>query len=99
MISRHWRGLARADQELNYIDHLRKETFPALRQLPGFVSASILRRRIDRGTEFLVVTQWRSPDDIARFSGADMEQAVVPPKAAAMMVEFDHRVRHFEVIE
>jgi heme-degrading monooxygenase HmoA len=84
---------------LNYIAHLREETFPALRRLPGFVSASILFRRIDRGTEFIVSTRWRSLDDIARFSGADLEAAVVPPEVMAMMVEYDDRARHFEVIE
>jgi heme-degrading monooxygenase HmoA len=99
MISRQWRGLARPDQALNYIAHLREETFPALRRLPGFVSASILSRRLDRGTEFLVVTRWRSLDDIASFSGADLEAAVVPAKVVAMMVEYDDRARHFEVIE
>jgi hypothetical protein len=38
-------------------------------------------------------------DAIARFAGADLETAVVPAKAAAMMIEYDRRVRHFEVIE
>ena len=99
MISRQWRGLARSDQALNYITHLREETFPALRRLPGFISASILSRRLDRNTEFLVVTLWRSLDDIASFSGSDLEAAVVPARVAAMMVEYDDRARHFEVIE
>jgi hypothetical protein len=46
-----------------------------------------------------VVTRWRSLDDIAGFSGADLEAAVVPAKVVAMMVEYDDRARHFEVIE
>jgi len=40
MISRQWRGLAHANQAENYIRHLRAETFPAVRKLPGFVDAS-----------------------------------------------------------
>jgi heme-degrading monooxygenase HmoA len=99
VISRQWRGLAQQDQAQNYIEHLRTETFPVLRKLPGFVSASILSRRLANGTEFLVVTQWESADAIARFSGPDPEAAVVPAKAAAMMIEYDRRARHFEVIE
>jgi len=31
------------------------------------------------------------------FSGADIEAAVVPPVAQAMMVEFDRRAAHYEV--
>ena len=99
MISRQWRGLAQPDQAQNYLEHLRTETFPALRKLPGFVSASILSRRLGNGVEFLIVTQWDSLDAIARFAGADLEAAVVPAEAAAMMIEYDQRVRHFVVIE
>ena len=37
-------------------------------------------------------------DAIAAFAGADLEAAVVPAKAAEMMLEYDRRVRHFEVV-
>ena len=99
MISRQWRGLAQPDQAPKYLTHLRTETFPALRKLPGFVSASILSRPLGNGIEFLIVTQWDSLDAIARFAGPDLEAAVVPVKAAEMMIEYDRRARHFEVIE
>ena len=64
MISRQWRGLARANQAENYVAHLRTESFPSLRKLPGFVSASILSRPQADGVEFLVVTHWDSLDAI-----------------------------------
>jgi len=99
VISRHWRGLARASQAETYVRHLRTETFPTLRKLPGFVSASILSRRLGAGVEFLIVTLWESLDAIAGFAGADPEAAVVPAEVAGMMIEYDRRVRHFEVIE
>ena len=99
VISRQWRGLARASQADNYLRHLRTETFPALRKLPGFVSASILSRRLGEGVEFLIVTQWESLEAAAGFAGPDPEAAVVPAEVAAMMIEYDRRVRHFEVIE
>lgn len=98
MISRQWRGLARPSQAQNYIEHLRTDTFPALRALPGFLSASILSRPFGDGIEFLVVTQWRALDDIARFSGADLEAAVVPTEVAQMMIDYDRRVKHYEVV-
>jgi hypothetical protein len=99
MISRQWRGLAKPDQSQNYVQHLRTDTFPALRALPGFVSASILSRGLANGIEFLIVKQWHALDDIARFSGPDMEAAVVPPAVARMMIEYDRRVRHYEIFE
>ena len=99
MISRQWRGLAWPEQASTYVDHLRTKTLPALRKLPGFVSASILSRPLDQGTEFVVITQWESLDAVARFAGADPEAAVVPAEVAKMMIEYDCRARHYEVIE
>jgi heme-degrading monooxygenase HmoA len=99
MISRQWRGLARPSQAQNYIEHLRTDTFPALREMPGFISASILSRPDGDGMEFLVVTRWRALGDIALFSGKDLEVAVVPAEVAQMMIDYDRRVKHYEVVE
>jgi heme-degrading monooxygenase HmoA len=98
MISRQWRGLARPSEAQNYVEHLRTDTFPGLRELPGFINASILSRPSGDGIEFLVVTQWRALDDIARFSGSDLEVAVVPTEVAQMMIDYDRRVKHYEVV-
>jgi len=99
MISRQWRALARREQAQNYIEHLRSETFPALRRLAGFVGASILLRQVQEGTEFLIVTRWESLASIRQFAGEDPEAAVVPAAVAAMMLDYERRVRHFEVVE
>ena len=99
VISRHWRGLAQPNRAQDYVQHLRAETFPAVRKIPGFVDASLLSRSLGAGVEFLVVTRWESLDAIAKFAGSDPEAAVVPAKAAAMMIEYDPRARHFQVIE
>src|SRR5258707_10754424 len=99
MISRQWRGLARREQASDYEQHLREETFPALRKIDGFVDASILKRDVDAGVEFLVVTRWTSMNAIAKFAGSDVEAAVVPDVVRPMMIEYDRRVRHYEVVE
>jgi heme-degrading monooxygenase HmoA len=97
MISRHWRGLCRRERADEYVEHLRCETFPALEQIPGFVAASILRRAVPAGVEFLIVTQWQSLEAIRAFAGAAAEAAVVPAKVQQMMVEYDREARHYEV--
>ena len=98
MISRHWCGIVRRELANTYVEHLQTETFPTIRTLRGFVSASILRRDVPQGVEFLVVTQWASLDAIRAFAGDDVETAVVPQKAQDLMVEYDRRVRHYEVV-
>jgi heme-degrading monooxygenase HmoA len=99
MISRQWRGLAKATRAQAYVEHLRSETFPGLRGIPGFISAAILRRPLASGVEFLIVTNWASPEAIQAFAGGDAEQAVVPAKVQEMMIEFDRRAKHFEIVE
>ncbi len=99
MISRQWRGLAKADSSQAYADHLRKETFPAFGKLPGFLRASILRRTLPEGVEYLVVTEWANLESIRQFAGDNVERAVVPAAVREMMLEYDQVVRHFEIIE
>jgi heme-degrading monooxygenase HmoA len=98
MISRHWRCLAKREQAADYVRHLQNETFPAIRTIPGFIDASIQRRELARGVEFVIVTRWESLDAIRKFAGVDPEVAVVPGKVQAMTLEFDSRVRHYEVV-
>jgi len=98
VISRHWRGVSKRERAEAYIAHLQAETFPALSRIPGFVRASILKREVDRGTEFQIVTVWESREAIQTFAGQDLEAAVVPAVVRDMMVEFDERVRHYEVV-
>src|SRR5215472_8033193 len=97
MISRYWIGIVKREDADRYVAHLKCDTFPRLASLSGFVRASILRREVANGTEFQVVTVWESLQAIRAFSGADVESAVVPPVAQAMMVEFDRRAAHYEV--
>jgi len=99
VIARLWRGLARPSQAGAYEEHLRRYTFPALKEIPGFVDASILRRPVEGGIEFLIVTQWASIQAIEGFAGSDAEVAVVPAEVQAMMIEYDQRVKHFEVMD
>jgi heme-degrading monooxygenase HmoA len=99
MIARHWRGLVKRDRANDYIEHLHSETLPQLVQVAGFHDASVQRRDLPQGVEFLVVTLWQSLDAIRAFAGSDVESAVVPPKARDMMIEYDRKARHYEVVD
>jgi heme-degrading monooxygenase HmoA len=46
----------------------------------------------------VVVTFWRSAEAVRAFAGDDPEQAVVADEAAALLTDFDRRVRHYEVV-
>lgn len=91
MIARHWTGIVKSGLEDRYVDHPRRETFPGLASLPGFVRACVLRRDVARGTEVRVVTLWQSLSAIKAFSGDEPEVAVVPAAVQAMMVDYDRQ--------
>lgn len=99
MISRHWKGVAKLGEADNYIHHLKADTFPKLSAIDGFISASILKRPVDQETEFLIVTVWESIEAIKAFAGEKEDVAVVPEVVQAMMIEYDRKVRHYEVAE
>lgn len=98
MISRQWRGVAKRADADRYVSHLRSDTFPQLSQIPGFISASILRRTVADGVEFRIVTTWNSIEAIRKFAGANPECAVVPEQVQAMTVTYDRTVDHYEVV-
>ncbi len=99
MISRHWKGIAKPGEAENYITHLRTDTFPKLSEISGFIEASILKRAVAQGTEFLIVTVWESIEAIERFAGAQADVAVVPEVVQAMMIDYDKNVRHYEIAQ
>ena len=98
MICRSWRGLVRSDCADVYVEHLRSQTFPQLDRITGFRSVSLLKRKLPAGVEFVVETRWDSLDAIVAFAGQDAEVAVVPEEARRLMVEYDLRARHYEVV-
>ena len=99
MISRHWKGIARPERADDYVRHLRTQTFPGLARLPGFVRASILARPTAEGTEFQIVTVWQSLEAIRAFAGDSLDVAVVPSAVQELMVRYDLKVFHYEIVE
>ena len=57
-----------------------------------------LRRDVEGGTEFMIVTLWDSLAAIKAFAGADIEAAVVPDSVQEMMLAYDRRASHYEVV-
>jgi heme-degrading monooxygenase HmoA len=98
MISRHWKGIAKREDADRYVAHLKNDTFPRLASLSGFIRATVLRREVANGTEFQVITLWESLQAIEAFAGVAVEEAVVPSSVAAMMVEYDRKAVHYEVV-
>ncbi|MFT4516181.1 MAG: heme-degrading monooxygenase HmoA [Planctomycetota bacterium] len=98
-VVRSWVGVTTRGNAAPYLSYLRAETVPHLQALPGFVGVQILQRAIDDGLEFRVQTTWQSMVSIHAFAGDDLEVAVVPLAAQAVLLRFDAEVVHYEVTE
>ena len=97
MIERHWKGIARKERANEYVAHLRNDTFKEIKKIKGFISASILKRDLSEGVEFLVITKWETLEVIRQFAGDKIETAVVPKLVQDIMLKYDKNVRHYEV--
>ena len=97
MIARLWTARTTPAQAPAYAEHLRTQVLPAVRAMDGYGGAMLLERAVPGAVEVMVLTFWRSVDSIRGFAGADVEGAVVAEEAAALLTQFDRRVRHYEV--
>ena len=97
MICRQWKAVLKTERQEDYLNHLRQETFPKLRALPGFLSATVLTHATETGTAIQVMTFWESIASIKQFAGNDYTKAVLPQSAQAMMISFDTFALHSEV--
>jgi heme-degrading monooxygenase HmoA len=99
MIARVWSARTTPAQAPAYAEHLRSHVLPELRKVDGYAGAMLLERTTPDTVEIMVVTFWQSAEALRGFAGDDLEGAVVAAEAAALLTQFDRRVRHFEIVE
>jgi heme-degrading monooxygenase HmoA len=97
MIARVWSAQTTLARAPAYVEYLRSHVLPALRAVEGYSGAMLLERPVSDAVEVVVITFWESVEAIRGFAGADLEGAVVADEAAALLTQFDRRVRHYEV--
>src|SRR5262249_14357231 len=97
MIARVWSAQAAGAQAPAYIEHLRGQVLPKLQALDGYAGAWLFERPLASNVEIVVTTFWRSVEAIRAFAGDELDRAVVADEAAALLTQFDRRVRHYEV--
>jgi heme-degrading monooxygenase HmoA len=98
MIARVWSAQTTPAQAPAYADHLRTHVLPAIREVPGHAGVMLLERPLPGAVEVMVITFWQSAEAVRGFAGADVEEAVVAEEAAALLTQFDRRVRHYGVV-
>ena len=99
MIARLWSARTTKAQSTKYLEHFWQSVVPSLRTFDGYVCSNVLVRPQGDLVEILVTTVWKSLQAIDAFAGKDRETAVVASEAAALLSDYDRRVRHYEVAQ
>lgn len=97
MIARLWSARATPAQAPAYVEHLESHVLPATRAVDGYAGALLLERGDGDDVELIIITLWESLDAITDFAGADAESAVIADEAAAVLTDFDDRVKHYDI--
>lgn len=97
---RRWRGrTSRADADA-YEALLLGEIAPGIeaRGLDGYHGIMVLRCDTDEEAEFVTVMDFDSVEAVRAFAGDDYERAVVPPAAQRLLMHYDARAEHYDVL-
>jgi heme-degrading monooxygenase HmoA len=98
MIERVWSARTTRERASAYVEYFRRVVLPELGAIRGYRGATVAEREAQGVVEVVVTTRWESIDAIRAFAGDDLERAVVHDEAAALLSEYDDRVRHYGVV-
>ena len=100
MIARIWHGWTAPDDADKYEALLKDEILVGIqnRSIRGFKNMQLLRREVGGEVEFVTIMLFDSMDAVRRFAGVDYEAAVVPDKARGILLRFDERAQHYDII-
>ncbi len=100
MIARIWHGWTTPANAEKYEAFVRGVVFKEIhsRKIPGFRSIELFRRNDAETVEFVTLMKFDSIEAVREFAGEDYETAVVPDEGRAMLLRFDERSQHYEIL-
>jgi heme-degrading monooxygenase HmoA len=96
MVTRLWRGWTASSDADAYERFLLTDLFPKVSELPGFVTARVLRRPRGDEEEFVTLVTFESLDAVRAFAGEDYETPVIEPEAERLLSRYEDRAAHYE---
>ena len=99
MIARLWHGAtAKGADADTYQKMLEAHILPGIHRVSGFRGASLMRRDVPDGVEFVTITYFEDLDAVKAFAGEDYTRAVIAPDAAPLLTRHDEHSTHYELI-
>jgi len=100
-ICRLWRGWTTPGNAAAYERIVRDEVIPGIeaRRIAGFRHIDLMRRELGGEVEFQTLMWFDSLEAIKAFMGEDYAVSHVPEAARAVLLRFDGRAAHYEVVD
>jgi len=97
MIGRIWKGITKKEDTKRYLAYLNATGLKEYAATKGNLGTYVLTRQVGGNTEFLLLSIWKSMDDIKRFAGEEVEKAIYYPADKEFLLEMVPRVDHYEI--
>ena len=97
MIARIWHGKTHVKHYEEYTEFMKSVAIPDYKKTKGFVKLIFLRRIEQDVAHFDLITFWEDIEVIKNFAGEEYETAKYYPKDKEYLLEFEKKVKHFEV--
>jgi antibiotic biosynthesis monooxygenase (ABM) superfamily enzyme len=100
MISRIWHARTTQANAGAYESLTLNEILPGIagRRIEGYRGAHFLRRDLGGEVEFMTILWFDTLAGVRAFAGADHDAAVIHPKARGLLVRFDSKTTHYDVL-
>jgi len=97
MIARIWKGVTKKEDTKRYLAYLKATGLKDYAKTKGNLGTYVLTRQVGRNTEFLILSLWRSLDDIKGFAGKEVEKAIYYPADKEFLSDMVPTVDHYEI--
>ncbi len=97
MIARIWHGKTSIENYEAYTAFLKQVAIPDYKKTNGFKKLAFLRNIENKEGHFTLITYWENLEVIKNFAGGNFEKAKYYPEDDDFLLEFEEKVKHFEV--
>ncbi|WP_437515636.1 antibiotic biosynthesis monooxygenase family protein [Sorangium sp. So ce1099] len=95
-IARVWHGRTTNEKAEAYTAYI-SSALPKFRTIPGNLGYQLMRETVGAETHFMVISYWRSRDDIRAYAGDDIRKTRHLPRDAELLIDPEQTVMNYDL--